>query len=307
MNKHLCTTLQMTEIRHVEEKEVLLHQLSILQADSEELGVENSALATVLLGGIKESFSSICNTSSSNLNSNSNSNLNLNAKSAFPKPFPQSTSLSTTLSSSSLPTIYSTPQPVPSSSATFSMSHPPTERIANGESWEVSRSLCGDFHKIADRTHDHQKCDSARRPLTSTSTTATAPAEYNNMESVGLSSGPCIFSPRQPCRSRKITAATESLLELSGLMEEVVMKAKPQHELQMRYVRMYVCMYVCTLIHAPCLLSLSTHLEGYFSHRTVLDVVTYWSYSFRIFCTGVLLSAISRLLQKMVSHASSPI
>ena len=123
------------------------------------------------------------------------------------------------------------------------MSHPPTERIANGESWEVSRSLCGDFHKIADRTHDHQKCDSARRPLTSTSTTATAPAEYN-MESVGLSSGPCIFSPRQPCRSRKITAATESLLELSGLMEEVVMKAKPQHELQMRYVRMYVCMYV---------------------------------------------------------------
>ena len=65
LNERLTLTVETLQGRHEEEKEALLQQLCEAKCECEELSVENTALAAVLLGGARESLEKFCALSSS--------------------------------------------------------------------------------------------------------------------------------------------------------------------------------------------------------------------------------------------------
>lgn len=64
LNERLSASMEAMQGQHEHEKELLLLQLSSLKSENEELSVENTALAAVLLGGAKDSLEKFCASSS---------------------------------------------------------------------------------------------------------------------------------------------------------------------------------------------------------------------------------------------------
>lgn len=213
MNSQLTTTLENIQERHNEEKELLLVQISVIRSECDELGVENSALAAVLLNDTKQSLNKYCS-----LPSLSSTSFPSYSSSSFPSSSYHSNVLNNSDSNVNTNLNNSLNNSFNINSNSYSHSnHGIYGDEGRGMEYQTPRS-----HTFSD-AHMNTKISTN----ISTNSNTNRSTSTNMTTNIGV-------TRRLLGKEIKVSAAIKSLLELQEIVEIATHNSKPQYELEQR-------------------------------------------------------------------------